>query len=146
MGVDVQTETVIDRPCAEVANYTVQPDNAPQWYVNIRSAEWRTEPPMRVGSQIAFVAHFLGRRMAYVYEIAEHEPERRLVMRTADGPFPMETTYEFESLDPGRTRVRLRNRGEPSGFSALMAPLMKRAMRRANEKDLAMLKKTVEAL
>ena len=141
--VDVSTSIAIDRPPSEVAAFAGNPENAPKWYVNIKSVEWRTPPPMRVGSQIAFVAQFLGRRMAYTYEIVELS-DRRLVMRTAEGPFPMETTYEWEA-ESGGTRMTLRNRGTPSGFSSLAAPLMARAMRSANKKDLAALKRLLES-
>ena len=143
MGVDVRVETVIGRPRAEVAAYAGDPTNAPEWYVNIRSVSWQTEPPVRVGSKMDFVAHFLGRRIAYTYEVAELVPGERLVMRTADGPFPMETTYTW--ADEGvRTRMTLTNRGEPSGFARLTAPMMETAMRRATTKDLARLKAILE--
>jgi hypothetical protein len=82
--------------------------------------------------------------MAYTYEIIELAPGERLVMRTAKGPFPMETTYTWETVASGATRMTLRNRGEPSGFSKLVAPMMAMAMRRANEKDLARLKDILE--
>jgi len=142
--VDVLTETVIRRPVAEVAAYAGDPGNAPEWYVNIASVEWRTPPPVAVGSRMDFVARFLGRRLAYTYEVVELVPDRRLVMRTADGPFPMETTYTWEALDTGATRMTLRNRGRPSGFSALAGPVMAAAMRRANQKDLAALRTRLE--
>jgi len=141
--VDVRTETVIRRPCAEVAAYAGDPTHAPDWYANISSVEWRTPPPVGVGSRMDFVATFLGRRLAYTYEVAEFDPGRRLVMRTADGPFPMETTYTWEPVDGG-TRMTLRNRGRPSGFSAVAGPFMAAAMRRANRKDLAALKDRLE--
>jgi hypothetical protein len=98
---------------------------------------------VRVGSRVAFVAHFLGRRLAYTYEIVDLVPGARLVMRTAEGPFPMETTYAWEATEGG-TRMTLRNRGERSGFSKIAAPLMAAAMRRANRKDLAQLKRLME--
>jgi hypothetical protein len=142
--VDVQTVAVIGRPVAEVAAYSGDPGNAPQWYANISSVEWRTAPPVAVGSRMDFVASFLGRRLAYTYEVAELVPGRRLVMRTADGPFPMETTYTWEPVDHGSTRMTLRNRGRPSGFSGLVGPFMAAAMRRANRKDLAALKARLE--
>ena len=144
MAVDVVTEIVIDRPRAEVAAYAGDPSNAPSWYVNIKSVEWETSPPLRVGSRMAFVAQFLGRRLAYTYEVAELVAGERLVMRTSQGPFPMETTYTWETVSGGATRMTLRNRGEPSGFSKLAAPLMSSAMRRANRKDLEQLKAVLE--
>jgi uncharacterized membrane protein len=144
VAVDVQTEILIDRPAGQVAAYAGDPSNAPRWYKNIESVDWQTPPPMTVGSKLAFVAHFMGRRLAYTYEVTELVPGRRLVMRTAEGPFPMETTYTWDQVGEHRTRMALRNRGEPSGFSKIAAPLMAAAMRRANRQDLANLKRLME--
>ncbi|MFF3518826.1 SRPBCC family protein [Streptomyces sp. NPDC002573] len=144
MAVDVLTETVIARPRAEVAAYAGDPDKAPEWYVNIASVRWRTEPPLVVGSQLDFVANFLGRTLTYTYEVVEYGPDRT-VMRTAQGPFPMQTTYTWEPVNATHTRMTLRNRGEPVGFAKVAAPMMAAAMRRANTKDLARLKQLLEA-
>jgi uncharacterized protein YndB with AHSA1/START domain len=144
VSVDVITEVVIARPRAEVAAFSGDPSNAPKWYVNIKCAEWKTAPPITVGSQVAFIAHFLGRRLAYTYEIIELTPDERLVMRTAEGPFPMETTYCWTDTADGQTRMTLRNRGEPAGFSKVMAPFMAAMMKRANKKDLDQLKRVLE--
>jgi uncharacterized membrane protein len=144
VAVNVEVETVIGRPLEMVSQYAADPSNAPAWYANIESITWQTPPPAQIGSRLEFVAHFLGRRLVYTYEIAELVPGERLVMRTADGPFPMETTYTWHELDPARTRMTLRNRGEPAGFSRLAAPVMERAMRRATTKDLQRLKSILE--
>ena len=144
MQVDVEVEAVIPFPPEEVSAYAGDPTNAPEWYANIDSVRWRTDPPVRVGSTMDFEARFLGRRLSYTYEVVDLEAGRRLVMRTADGPFPMETTYTWEPAQGG-TLMRLRNRGEPSGFSRLAAPVMAKAMKGAMTKDLARLAERMRA-
>jgi uncharacterized membrane protein len=144
MAVDVLTEATIHRPVDIVASYAADPSNAPEWYVNIDSVEWETTPPVAEGSRVRFVARFLGRRIAYTYEFVEYAPGERLVMRTAQGPFPMETTYTWEPAGDGATRMTLRNRGEPSGFAKVGAAMMAAAIRRANRKDLDKLRAILE--
>ena len=144
MPVDVLTGTLIDRPVAIVAAFAGDPTHAPEWYANIKSVEWKTPPLVAVGSRMAFVAHFLGRRLAYTYEVRELVPNERLVMSTLEGPFPMETTYTWSDED-GKTRMTLRNRGEPSGFTGVVVPIMAMMMRRANQADLAKLKALLES-
>jgi uncharacterized membrane protein len=145
MSVDVRTQIEIARPRSEVAAYAADPENATAWYRNIERVEWKSPPPLAVGSQIAFLAHFLGRRLEYTYEITENVPGERLVMATSYGPFAMETTYAWADAPGGGTAMTLRNRGEPAGFSRLYAPFMAAAMRRANRKDLEQLKELLEA-
>ncbi|RAP74697.1 SRPBCC family protein [Paenibacillus montanisoli] len=142
--VDVRTEIIIHCPREKVASYAADPDHAPEWYVNIKSVEWRTQKPLAVGSEIAFKAHFLGKELAYVYRVNAFEQGRSMIMATADGPFPMETTYTWESVDSQTTRMTLRNRGNPSGFSVLFSPIMAFMMRRANNKDLKKIKRLLE--
>jgi ligand-binding SRPBCC domain-containing protein len=142
--VDFVTEIEIAQPRERVAAFACDPDNATAWYVNIKSVVWQTPRPLAVGSRLEFLAQFLGRRLAYTYEVAELVAGERFVMRTAEGPFPMETTYTFEDARAGATRMRLRNRGEPAGFAKVTAPMMAAAMRRANRKDLEQLKAILE--
>ncbi|WP_027934264.1 SRPBCC family protein [Amycolatopsis thermoflava] len=144
MPVDVRTEIVVALPREKVASYAGDPSNAPEWYANILDVEWETRPPLREGTRLGFVARFLGRTRRYTYEVIELVPGERLVMRTAQGPFPMETTYSWESLDADSTRMVLRNRGEPSGFAKVGSRMMAAAVERANRKDLRRLKNLLE--
>jgi uncharacterized protein YndB with AHSA1/START domain len=144
MAVDVTVETQIERPVEDVSAFAGDPGNAPSWYVNIESVRWQTPPPVQVGSRMDFVASFLGRRIEYTYEVVDLVPGERLVMRTAQGPFPMQTTYTWEPA-AGGTRMTLRNNGSPRGFARVTAPVMELAMRRAMTKDLAALKRRLES-
>ena len=144
MSVDVEVETVIDQPLEKVAEYASDPANAPRWYRRIHSADWQTTPPVEVGSKITFRAKFLGRELVYTYAVTEFEPGKRLVMRTAEGPFPMTTTYTWQPAGRGATRMTLRSNGNPTGFSKLTVPFMARAMKRAMTQDLRSLKNHLE--
>lgn len=144
MAVDVLTGIEITCPRDEVSDFAADPSNATAWYKNIKAVEWDTPPPVVVGSRVRFRAQFLGRTLDYTYEVRELEPGHRFVMATAQGPFPMETTYTWEDAADGATRMTLRNRGEPSGFAAVTARVMTRAMHRANVADLRRLKALLE--
>lgn len=144
MAVNVETSIEIARPRAVVAAYAVDPDNATAWYSNITTVEWQTTPPVAEGSKIAFVAHFLGRRIAYIYQVRELVEDERFVMSTEQGPFPMRTEYSWADT-PSGTLMTLRNSGRPSGFGSIAAPAVAAAMRRANKKDLARLKTILES-
>ena len=142
--IDVITEIIIHANTEEVAAFAADPGNAPQWYINIKAVEWQTSKPLQQGSRIAFKAKFLGRELGYVYEITEFVPGEKLVMQTADGPFPMKTTYAWQKINNTTTKMTLRNQGNPSGFSKWITPFMRAAMKRANKKDLKLLKSIFE--
>lgn len=141
--IDVATAILIRCPHEEVAKFAADPDNAPKWYLNVKSVEWKSPKALAPGARIAFQAHFLRRKLAYIYEIAEFVPGQRLVMRT-DRPFYMETTYTWEPVDDNSTRMTLRNRGNPTGFSKLFRPILPFAIKLANRKDLQALKTILE--
>lgn len=142
--VDVEVHTTIDRPRAEVAAYCCDPDNVTAWYANIKAVQRETDGPVTRGSRFRFTSGFLGRTLEYTYEVVDLVPAERFVMRSGRGPFPMETTYTWEDVDDGGTWMTLRNRGEPTAFAGLAAPILATAVRRATAKDLARLKSLLE--
>ncbi|MBI2685062.1 MAG: SRPBCC family protein [Acidobacteria bacterium] len=144
MTLDICTTVEISRPLMDVVAYSADPTNARAWYRNIKFIEWRSLPPLRTGTLVAFFGRFLGRTRTYHYEVTEFVVGERLVMRTAQGPFPMETTYTWEPMPNGATRMTLRKRGTAKGLSRLAVPLLTRSIRRANETGLRHLKQILE--
>ena len=142
--IDVQAEAVINRPRDVVFSFATDPANAPRWCSGIKSVRWETRPPLRRGSRMTFEARFMSRPFEYTSEVAELVPGERLVMRAAPGPYAMETTYTCSDAGPGRTRLSLRNHGEPGEWASTAARVIAGAMKKANLKDLAALKLLLE--
>jgi uncharacterized membrane protein len=140
----VQVEIEVARPRAEVAGYATDWRNDPDWIGALSDAQLVTEPPFGIGSRVKRVGSFLGKRIEYVNEVVEYDPDTRLEMRSVEAPFPMTVTYEFEDADGG-TVMRIRAEGDPSGFYKLARPVLSRAVKRSIAADLARLKATLEA-
>lgn len=145
MTVDVEVHTTIGRPRPQVAAYCCEPANITAWNANILAVQWDSASSVEVGSRLHFTSGFLGRRLEYTYEVVELVPDERFVMRSDRSPFRMETTYLWSDDENGGTWMTVRNRGEPTAFAGLAAPLLATAVRRATAKDLARLKSILEA-
>jgi uncharacterized membrane protein len=149
--IDVTARVEIARPRGEVAAYMTDPANDPVWIGGVREVRMETPPPLRAGSRVARVAAFLGRRVEYVNEIAELDPDRVLDMRSVKAPFPMRVTYSFADAEGAggaeggaATVVRNRVQGDPGGFFALFGPLLAPMVKRSVQKDLERLRDVLE--
>jgi uncharacterized membrane protein len=147
--IDVTAQVEVRRPRAEVAAYMTDPANDPAWIGGVREVRVETPPPLRAGSRVARVAAFLGRRVEYVNEVTELDPDRVLDMRSVKAPFPMRVTYSFEDAgaapgDGAATVVRNRVQGDPGGFFALFGPLLAPLVRRSVQRDLERLRDVLE--
>lgn len=141
---NITTTIVIECPIATVASYAGDPSNTPEWCRRIESAEWQTDPPITLGSQITFHARFMGKRLVYTSEVVEFTPGEQVATRTAPGPFPINTTYTWRAVGDRVTHMTLRNHAEPKGFSRLIAPMVTIVIRRAMLQELAQLKRVLE--
>ena len=144
MAVDVIAEVVIQRPRDQVATYAMDPQYEPEWISGIRESRMLTDPPLGEGTRVHRVARFLGRRIEYILEVSEYDPEHRLAMRSVKSPFPMRVTYEFEEVGSG-TRARIHVQGGPDGLLGLVGPLLAMGVRRNISRDLKNLKSLLEA-
>jgi hypothetical protein len=145
MTVDVEVHTTINRPRSDVARYCCDPDNATAWNANVKAVQWETNPPLSVGSRFRFSSEFLGRSLEYTYEVVELVAAERLVMRSAQSPFRMETVYTFRDAPDDATWMTVRNRGEPTAYSGLAPAILATAVRRATSNDIARLRTILEA-
>jgi uncharacterized membrane protein len=141
VSTDVAVKRRIERPREEVAAYAVDWHNDTEWIGALNEVKLVQDEPL----QVARVAGFLGKRIEYVNEVVEHEPGRRLVMRSVKAPFPMTVTYEFEDGADGGSVMRIRTQGDASGFYRVAGPLLARSVKRGLERDLATLKERLEA-
>jgi hypothetical protein len=142
MSIDIRAEVVIRRPRDQVAAYMADPAHDPLWIGGVREARLEGDPPLAVGSRVARVAMFLGRRIEYVNEVVELGPGR-LDMRSVVAPFPMRVTYELEERD-GATAVSNRVRGDAHGFFSVASPLLAPLVRRSVQRDLERLRAILE--
>lgn len=141
---DVTVATVFEAPRAVVARISGDPGQAKRWYGNVRSVRWAGEPDLVEGAQMDIVTHSLGRNRAHTYRVVELVPDERLVMRTEQGPFPMETTYSWWDEDPvdgsPRTGMSLRNAGRANAMTSLASGAVTLGMKRAMRRDLERLR------
>ena len=138
MSIDVTAELVINLPREKVAAFVTEPANDPVWVGGIVKAKMLTEPPVQVGTKVARVAKFMGKRMHYTPEVVACEPNALVAMR-AESPLAMTIRYEFEDADGG-TLTRVCVHGDGTGFFRLAGPLLSRMVRRNINRDLRSLK------
>ncbi|MEX0984886.1 MAG: SRPBCC family protein [Actinomycetota bacterium] len=141
---DVTIQTTIARPREHVADYVMDHEHDTAWIGGITESELLGEPPLRVGSDVRRVAHFLGRRIDYVLRVERLDPGTFLGMRSVKAPFPMTVDYAFEDGGPGTT-VRIRVGGEPGRMYRLTGPMLARQTEKSIASDLERLKTLLEA-
>jgi uncharacterized membrane protein len=144
LSTDVTVEQRIDRPREEVAAYACDWRNDPTWIRALDDVRLVSDGPFGVGSRVARVASFLGRKIEYVNEIVEWDHGKRLVMKSVKAPFPMTVIYEFEDAGDGNAVMRIYTGGDASGFYRVAGPMLNAAVKRGVKGDLAQLKQLLE--
>lgn len=143
MGVDVTAEVFIERPRNEVASFMFDPRQDAIWTTGVVEAHPQQDGLLVTGSKVQRVSKFLGRRMEYLIEVVDHEPDHYVEMSTTE-PFEMRVRYELEPHEEG-TVTRIHASGGGSGFFKLAAPLLGTMVRRSIQNDLENLKAYLEA-
>ncbi len=146
MTIQQEHTGVIDRSIEEVFAFVTDPNKDPLWHASTLEAEQTSEGPVGVGTTYRIVLKFLGRRIETTYEIIEYEPPHKHCVRITSGPIPAVGCLLLEPTDGGSTRLtQTLDRGELGFFFRLAEPLVRRAINRQSEADLATLKDLLEA-
>ena len=136
----------IDRPIAEVFDYTN--NHVAEWSLTVIENEVLDEKPEGVGTTFRILTEEKGRRMEFQGVVTRHEPPTASTVLLRGKQFDIEAEYLFEDL-PGRTRVTLRATVNGKGFFRamlfLLGWLMRKSGCKAQEKELANLKRLLEA-
>jgi len=138
--VAVTTDIIINLPKEKVTEFAANPDNVPQWYVQIQSVEWQTPRPLQNGSELLVKSRFL----RFVHKVVEFIPGQKLILRSVEGPIQLETALGWQAIDEHTTRMTISNRGLPKGFSRLLAPFIALMLGFINRRDLKHLKRLLE--
>src|ERR1700733_6668335 len=139
--IDVEVAVTIRRPRRDVAAVMFNPRYDTAWVGGVLQVRPATPGPLRRGMKVALVSRVLGRRVANVREVVDHEPDRRVEM-IAPVPFGLRIRYDLEGIPEG-TIARIRARGRPTGrlrfVEAAINPLLRWSVIRNLERLKALL-------
>ena len=138
------TNTItINRRPAEVFAFLARFENVPLWNYAISETRKVTGCPVDVGSRYQ-QTRTLPSRSEETFEVIEFEPDRRLSIRGALGPFQGKVTYVLEAAGNDTTLTNTMNL-QPSGPLRLLAPLAAFRVESAVAANLDTLKHILEA-
>jgi uncharacterized protein YndB with AHSA1/START domain len=142
--INIEHETVIERPPEEVFAYVTDVAKVPEWQDGVVDARQETAGPVALGTRFVEVRNFLGRRLESTVEVTDFEPDRVFTLATSSGPVPFTIEQRFEPSNGG-TRVVVHGHGEPGGFFRVAEPLVARQVKRLLEHNFGTLKDLLES-
>jgi hypothetical protein len=140
--IDVEVAVTIRRPRRDVAAVMFNPRYDTAWIGGMLQVRPATPGPLRRGMKVALVSRVLGRRVANVREVVDHEPDSRVEM-IAPVPFGLRIRYDLEGIPEG-TIARIRARGRPTGRLRFVGAAINPLLRWSVVRDLERLKVLLE--
>ena len=138
----IEAAEVIRRPAEDVFPYVGEPERHLEWMKTAVERRRLSEGPLEPGARFVAVNKVMG-RTEHVMEVAELVPNRRVVYRSVEGPFPVTISFETESVEGG-TRVSWVGEPRPGGIAGLLFPLMRRKASGQLRESLGRLKAMLE--
>ena len=119
------------------------PERAPEWDRSILSVA-QIRGPLGPGARYRETHRVLFRAHAIDLEVTEYEPPQRIAYRTVSGGPPSTTRYELVP-SPELTTVRISAEARIGGLLIILAPLLRRVIRRQLPETLRALKSHCDA-
>ncbi|MGI8775364.1 MAG: SRPBCC family protein [Actinomycetota bacterium] len=141
---EFDTSVEIDRPVAEVFSYMTDPAHMTEWQSGVEAARHVDSGPTKLGSRLAEVRNFAGKRIETIVEVTAFEPDRRFEIEVVEGPIAYKVETLFSDLG-GRTRVDARGRGEQGRLFRFAGPLVAKVAESQLRNDVHRLRDVLEA-
>ena len=139
-----EASIVLRRPAADVAEFVTTPENDPLWVVACAGIRRRDPGPIRLGSRLSERVRLFGVVVPYEWEVTRLEPAREITYTSRKGLVPMVITIAVDSRGDDAT-VRQRIELRVPRFVPLAAKVARAIARREARRNLAMLKRRLEA-
>jgi uncharacterized membrane protein len=141
--INVSIRIEINIPASAAYAYIADFSNNAAWQSGIKSTDWTSPPPIRVGSTYDQISEYKG--IVTGYEITTIDPSRSITTESRDGAtFPITVTRSVVPLGEARCRVTVDLAGYPRGFRRFAKPLVVKIVRDTIETDYRRLKRLLE--
>lgn len=132
-------ETIVHAPAERVWSALTDWGSAHRWMDGVDGVH--VDGPSEPGTTLVVATRGRERRST----IRDVTPGERLVVRSVQGPVSADYRYELTAVDAATTRLRLVADCDVRGPLAVVAPLVRRSLRRADRGQPAALADLVEA-
>lgn len=140
----IESRVEIGAPATAVFPWLVEPERLGRWISGFIGSEPIGSSEVRIGSRSRDIIEAEGRRIEVETEIVELRPGERLAVRITSSSHEQLDRYDLETRD-GVTQLTYRSDMRMRGLTRLLGPLITRQIRARAEKDMATLKRQVEA-
>jgi uncharacterized membrane protein len=142
--INITVRTEIDVPAATAFAYVADFSNNAAWQSGVRSTQWTSTSPVRMGSTYNQQVEY--RNITTSYEITAIEADRSITTESRDGATVATTvTRTVDPLGESRCRITVDLVGRPSGFRRFVKPILVRMVRDSIESDYRRLKRQLES-
>ena len=134
---------VIARPTDEIFAFLSDPRNRRLWLYPAEEAALTSPEPVGVGTTFRTTMRVQDTRYHYTWEVIDHQPPNRQVIRSTSGQIPTTLTYQLDARDDG-TWVELAATRRPGGWLRLLQPAIAYTENRRLGMTFARLKRALE--